>query len=322
MLTFLNFITEATMNATVGNSTAERHKENYLNKGVISSTSFTMNKPHGDIPAGAEVNISGVKNIDGKYHAVVKHKGKTVHVPISKINKPKIGRAGSNPEQAEESHMNDLNDQIEKAKKKSGVKELTIYTSTGRKKVSRVVKAPSTGKQKPKADFVFHNEKGEDTHYVSHKDGSKPQHFQQLGGVTNETNHPTIKKVAKHLAKNHPQGVTGTVSYSLDRSKPENEELVNRAAFGRNFGKERGVENVDEIHQGPMKLVPHPNGKAGHYVLQSNNVISNGRIPHDEEHEVVVNAMHRGDRSNFVPKTRVGIWFKKSRKANQQVSLK
>ena len=314
MLTFLCFISEATMNATVGSDAGEKHKDNYLNKKVISSTTFTMNKAHEHIPAGAEVNISGVKNIGGKYHAVITHKGKTTYVPISKINKPKIGRAGSNPAKAEEDHLTDLNNQIDKAKKESGSKEITVYTAHGPVSISHAEKVPGT----PKADFVLKNKKGESQRFISHKDGSSVKDFQQFGGVSKFKDHPIVKKFASILKKKHPEGVSGeTVGMKLDSSNPEHKSFIQRAMYGHGYGDMTfHQDNVHEIHQGPMKLVPHPNGKKGHYILQSNHTYKNGEVPKDMN--MMVYARGDSNRSDLgVNKTRVLVGPESSRKVSK-----
>jgi hypothetical protein len=221
---------------------------------------------------------------------------------------------GSNPNAKEESHLSDLQGQIEKAKKESGSEEITIHTKHGPAKVSHAEKVPGT----PKADFVLKNKAGKAQRFLSHKDGSSVKDFQQFGGVSKYKDHPIVKKFASILKKKHPEGVSGeTVAMKLDTSNPEHKSFIQKAMYGNGHGDETHHENnVHEIHQGPMKLVPHPNGKKGHYILTSNHVYKSGEVPKDMHMMVYA----RGDqkRSDLgINKTRVLIGPQASRKVSK-----
>lgn len=223
---------------------------------------------------------------------------------------------GSNPYAKEEGHLSDLQNQIEKAKKESGSDEITVHTKHGPVKISSAEKVPGT----PKADFALKNKKGEAQTFISHKDGSTVKDFQQFGGVSKFKEHPIVKKFASILKKKHPEGVSGeTVAMKLDSSNPEHKSFIQKAMYGHGHGHGGGSfneNNVHEIHQGPMKLVPHPNGKKGHYILTSNHVYKNGEVPKDMSMMVYA----RGDKKRSdlgVNKTRVLIGPEASRKVSK-----
>ena len=317
MLSFLSFLTEAQqMKPNVGHEEAERHVKNYLNKEVTSSRSFTLGKKHEHLPVGSTIKVHGVKNIGGIYHAVASDKsGKKLHIPINKINKPQVGRAGRHGDEKEREHLTNLQNHIKKAKKESGMDEITIHTEHGPVKVSSAEKAAS---KSAKADFVLKNKAGQGVRFISHKDGSTVKDFQQFGGVSAHKDHPIVKKFQSTLQKHHPKGVSGqTVATRIDSSKPEHKNFIQKSMYGNGFGDSTFHENnVHEIHQGPMRLEPHPNGKKGHYVLKSTHVYKNGKVPSGVNMMIYARADKK--RSDLgIHKTRVLVGPEASRKVSK-----
>lgn len=315
MLSFLSFLSEAKMKARVGEPNAERHVQNYLNKDVIKGRKFSLARDHEHLSAGSEVSVHGVKKIDGIYHAVVsKNNGKKIAVPINKINKPKVGRAGGSGTAAEDQHIANLQKHIERAKKESGMDEITVHTEHGPVKVSSAEKIAGT----PKADFALKNSAGQKVRFISHKDGSTVKDFQQFGGVSKFKDHPIVKKFQSILQKQHPKGVSGeTVGMRLDSSNQQHKSFIQKAMYGHGHGDSTFHENnVHEIHQGPMRLEPHPNGKRGHFILKSNHVYKNGKVPSNMN--MMVYARGDQNRSDLgINKTRVLVGPEASRKVSR-----
>lgn len=140
--------------------------------------------------------------------------------------------------------------------------------------VNSLEKEDSTihGRQ-PKSDFVFKNSQGKNLLYISHKKGTTAGEFSQYGGVStisgNEIdalliyNHSQVQKYLNKLyilysdaisaspqIKNNPFDKTGKLTkalYSLDLTE---QDLVNMAVYGPNYGKAFGPSNVHLIGQG------------------------------------------------------------------------
>lgn len=144
----------------------------------------------------------------------------------------------------------------------------------------------------PKADIAIVDDQNNPVAWVSLKDGTSPKSFGQWGGVDHLGKDPEvatfINNLNAHFGNEFPRGPT----YGVEINNPRLKALT---CFGKAFGGEPGVSNVDLILQG------HPvvkKGSKGEFVLDGSHVWANGEIP-SGEYEPVLMVRFSSDRSNF-----------------------
>lgn len=174
--------------------------------------------------------------------------------------------------------------------------------------VSDIISTPQTTRRAPKADFSLLDENQKQVGWISHKAGSKPTDFQQYGGLSDEafSSNPEVKKFMDDVIKRYPKGLpSGT---SLMR-KAKNKDVILKSVFGTDYGKQPGIQNVDEFHQGSMKLK-----KSGQsYTIESTHKGTNGEIPKGGGYDCIYFARYTTDRGaniagKFLGNARVGVF--------------
>lgn len=161
----------------------------------------------------------------------------------------------------------------------------------------------------PKADFYLLNTKGEQVGWISHKDdkGKGPKDFQQYGGLTEGgfyKNNAEVQSFVSKIKELYPHGLPPKTSvYRKNISK----KLQQTAIWGKDYGKSRGLQNVDEFHQGEMKIVPTAGKK---FKIISKHYDTNGNVPKvGSGYEGVLHARHTKASTNYGLKTtRMGIF--------------
>ena len=230
----------------------------------------------------------------------------SVSYPKDFFKTPEFGGKGIGfGTQAEDRELSQLRKHIESAmeKEQSGVLQMIVGKRTVT--VAGVESTPGV----PKSDFHLLDDKGNEVAWISHKDGRRPQDFQQYGGLTNAIfkNHPEVTKFMEDLKKKYPDGLpprTSVMRLVKDR------KLANQSVWGVDFGKTRGRNNVDEFHQGPMTL-----RKVGQkYKIVSNHYDTNGSVPTDG-YACIFFARYTTDRGAniaglFMPNARIGVFPK------------
>ena len=189
------------------------------------------------------------------------------------------------------------------AKAKTGALDMIVGGRTI--EVAGVGQPPGT----PKADFYLLNTKGEQVGWLSHKDykGKGPKDFQQYGGLTEAGFYKNNKEVQSFVSKIkelYPDGLPPKTSvYRKNISK----RLQQTAIWGKDFGKARGLQNVDEFHQGEMKIVPAPGKK---FKIISKHYDTNGNVPKvGSGYEGVLHARHTKAAANYgIKTTRMGVF--------------
>ena len=188
--------------------------------------------------------------------------------------------------------------------------ELYFMLDIGGKKVkcTDCITVPAPPGRAPKADFAIVDPEGTQVAWISHKDGSKPQDFQQYGGLSNSvfSSNREVKKFMTDLLKLYPKGLESGISIQRpckDRS------VIMQSVYGVDFGRARGINNVDEFHQGPMGL-----SKMGeYYKIKSNHSGKNGDALKGAGYEPIYFARFTTDRGAniagvFVGKARIGVF--------------
>lgn len=159
----------------------------------------------------------------------------------------------------------------------------------------------------PKSDFSILDENGNEVGWLSHKAGSKASDFQQYGGLSDAafSNNREVKKFMKDCIARYPKGLPSGVSlYRFVKDK----NVIMFSVYGTDFGKKPNAQNVDEFHQGDVKVV-----KSGlTYMLSSTHKGINGDIPKGE-YQCIYFARYTSDRGarvagEFLPNARVGVF--------------
>lgn len=143
-----------------------------------------------------------------------------------------------------------------------------------------------------KADAQVIDENGTPVAWISLKDGTGPRGFGQWGGVNHLGRDPEIMKFVQDLKSKVgpeiPRGPTYGAPITNDRLKA-------LTCFGKNFGGESGISNVDLILQGHPTL---KKGTRGSYVITGAHSWHNGDVP-TGEYEPVLTARFAPDRNDF-----------------------
>ena len=138
-----------------------------------------------------------------------------------------------------------------------------------------VAKTIQTGSKEPKSDFSIIGENGKEVAWISHKAGTKPSDFQQYGGLTNSafSRMTEITEFVDKVKELYPDAMTPGVTLYRKINSPK---IINMSVYGIDFGNTiRNNDNIDEIHQGFMRLVKNGN----YYSIESSHKGINGEIP-------------------------------------------
>jgi hypothetical protein len=173
-----------------------------------------------------------------------------------------------------------------------------------------IISTPQRGRRAPKSDFSIVNATGEEVAWLSHKAGTKPSQFQQYGGLSDSafSENPDVKQFVMDLKKLYPNGLErGNSAYRPCKDV----SIINMSVYGTAFGGEPAAENVDEFHQGTLKLKKLP-GNATYEIISSHKG-SNGSILDSGGYEPIYYARYTGDRGarvagEFIENARIGVF--------------
>ena len=202
----------------------------------------------------------------------------------------------------------------------------------------------NAGPAKAKADFIIIDENGKEIGYISYKAGSTPGDFQQYSGISEKGyggeiyNNPEVKRFRERIINE------GWDTISKDNGKNKKSvyikikvgtALKNRAVFGKDFRRSKGINNVDFFAQGNPKL-----DDRGNTVILSfpTKLIENGKVnklngdydpviaARKGEQSRVITADISDDRGNIFRikerNVRGGIWAEGHMKARDSRELK
>ena len=230
------------------------------------------------------------------------------------VKTPEFGGKGEGASTAkEDAALMSLREQIKAAKKKEGSATINIRIGTKVYKVADAESTPGT----PKSDFHLLDNEGREVAWISHKDGSQPNDFQQWGGMTEDGEpkifaHPETQKFIKDMLKLYPKGLPSATTVAR---KIKSQALKNMAVYGNGYGGDFSRQNVTLMLQGSVQL--SKNGSS--YKITATHTHVNGEDM-GGGYEPVFMAIYKGDRNNFGLKgTRVGISPLASRKIKGMV---
>jgi hypothetical protein len=186
-------------------------------------------------------------------------------ITFGKIKKTKEfgGEPAGNRERIEQVQIQEISDQLERAKAGSTFINLIVGDRTVN--AASVEKTPGQAK----SDMTILDETGKSVAWVSLKG-----HRFRWGGWTHLKDNPEISAWIKRIISETGNTLDPGQSYGLHIS----ENLANRIIYGKNFGStERGVSNVDCVLVGDPKI----NSSAEGFILTSSTVYKNGDSPKD-----------------------------------------
>ncbi len=164
-----------------------------------------------------------------------------------------------------------------------------VYTD-----IVKLEKTPGT----PKSDFHFVDIKGNEVIWLSHKNGSKPSHFQQYSGLTEKEiiSHPEVQSFIENVRASYTD-----IPKAVTIARPINDEnLRHKAVYGADYSKENwfwcnyGRQNVHAIIQGKFDLQSTP---YGYYILSGK--ITTNSIEMKDGYKPMMMCYYRGDRNQF-----------------------
>ena len=220
-----------------------------------------------------------------------------------------------NPKAKEEEQIKLVREQLEKIKEKIGSDFIKLRVGSNTYEVIDVEDTPGT----PKSDMNFIGRNGVKLGFCSLKSGVTARSIQQWGG-TSVSREPTIAadpevqafvKTAKEMfPKEIPQGTTVAREIS-------DQKLRMQGIYGSGYGGSIGVNNVDVLLQGTVKI--NAINSTEYKITGSAMTHSNGStLP--PEYQPVLMAIYKGDRSDYgIKNARINLYSKSGRKKRQMV---
>lgn len=218
------------------------------------------------------------------------------------------GKGAGSGTVAEDRNLKIFRAEIQKVLEKTGEMYLMLDIGNRKVKCADCITVPSPPGRAPKADFAIIDPEGNQVAWISHKDGSKPQDFQQYGGLSGPefASSSEVKKFMTDLAKLYPKGLDSGISV---QRPVKDTKVIMKSVYGINFGGSRGINNVDEFHQGSMTL----NKLGDSYKIKSVHSGKNGTALKGAGYEPIYFARYTTDRGAnaaglFVGKARIGVF--------------
>lgn len=124
-----------------------------------------------------------------------------------------------------------------------------------------------------KSDFTCLDKFGNPVAWISHKDGSKPCHFQQWSGISKREerihNNSETQSFIEELLHIYPDGVSNTRTHAR---KISNTVIKMLSVYGSEYGSNNSDNNVNLVIQGTPNLL-----KTGNvYTITAHHILNNG----------------------------------------------
>jgi hypothetical protein len=150
-----------------------------------------------------------------------------------------------------------------------------------------------------KADFSL-SLKNEDNLWISHKAGSKPEHFPGWGGMSKRVERVYYNTETLNFFQDVKQIISDNPNYKHFARKIYNEEILNVSMYGKSFGSSFGENNVQMVLQGDITLTP---ANSSVLELKSNFQLKNGDLLSDGYSPFFVAQYSKGNRSEGMEDT-------------------
>ena len=220
-----------------------------------------------------------------------------------------------NPNAKEIIQIKSVREQLEKIKENIGSDFIKLKVGNNTYEVTDVESTPGT----PKSDMNFIGRNGVRLGFCSLKDGATAGAIQQWGGASVSREpliaaHPEVVafvKTAKEMfPKEIPQGTTVAREIS-------DQKLRMQGIYGSGYGGSLGVNNVDVLLQGTVKI--NSINFTEYKITGSAMTHSNGSIL-PPEYQPVLMAIYKGDRSDYgIKNARINLYSKSGRTKRQMI---
>jgi len=229
--------------------------------------------------------------------------------PTDFIKSPEFGGKGAGfGTAAEDRHLSAFQKEINDIMASTGEPTVKLRINGRTVQMAGIISTPQRGRRAPKSDFSIVDAEGNEVAWLSHKDGKKPTDFQQYGGLSDSTfdNNKDLVDFLLKLKEMYPKGMERKTS-AFRPCKDRN--VILKSVFGVDYGKAPGHENVDEFHQGQMKLKK----KGKNYEIVSHHKGVNGDVPKGGGYECIYYARFTSDRGAnvagmFIDNARIGVF--------------
>ena len=220
-----------------------------------------------------------------------------------------------NPTAKEEEQIKLVREQLEKIKEKIGSDFIKLRVGNNTYEVTEVEDTPGT----PKSDMNFIGRNGVRLGFCSLKDGATAGAIQQWGGasVSREpliASHPEVTAFVETARKMFPKEIPQGTTVAREITDPK---LRMQGIYGSGYGGSLGVNNVDVLLQGTVKI--NAINFTEYKITGSAMTHSNGStLP--PEYQPVLMAIYKGDRSDYgIKNARINLYSKSGRTKRQMI---
>ena len=220
-----------------------------------------------------------------------------------------------NPKAKEEEQIKLVREQLEKIKEKIGSDFIKLRVGNNTYEVTEVESTPGT----PKSDMNFIGRNGVRLGFCSLKDGATAGAIQQWGGASVSREpliaaHPEVVAFVKTAREMFPTEIPQGTTVAREISDPK---LRMQGIYGSGYGGSLGVNNVDVLLQGTVKI--NAINFTEYKITGSAMTHSNGStLP--PEYQPVLMAIYKGDRSDYgIKNARINLYSKSGRTKRQMI---
>ena len=220
-----------------------------------------------------------------------------------------------NPNAKEEEQIKLVREQLEKIKQKIGSDFVKLRVGKNTYEVTEVEKTPGT----PKSDMNFIGRNGVRLGFCSLKDGATAGAIQQWGGASVSREpliaaHPEVVAFVKTAREMFPTEIPQGTTVAREIS---DQKLRMQGIYGSGYGGSFGVNNVDVLLQGSVKI--NSINSIEYKITGSAMTHSNGStLP--PEYQPVLMAIYKGDRSDYgIKNARINLYSKSGRTKRQMI---
>ena len=215
----------------------------------------------------------------------------------------------------EDIQIKSVREQLEKIKEKVGSDFIRLKVGNTTYEVTEVESTPGT----PKSDMNFIGRNGVRIGFCSLKDGATAGSIQQWGGasVSREpliASHPEVTAFVKTAREMFPTEIPQGTTVAREITDPK---LRMQGIYGSGYGGSLGVNNVDVLLQGTVKI--NSINFTEYKITGSAMTHSNGStLP--PEYQPVLMAIYKGDRSDYgIKNARINLYSKSGRTKRQMI---
>ena len=215
----------------------------------------------------------------------------------------------------EDLQIRSVREQLEKIKEKIGSDFIKLRVGNNTYEVTEVESTPGT----PKSDMNFIGKNGVRLGFCSLKDGATAGAIQQWGGASVSREpliaaHPEVTAFVKTAREMFPTEIPQGTTVAREITDPK---LRMQGIYGSGYGGSLGVNNVDVLLQGTVKI--NAISPTEYKITGSAMTHSNGStLP--PEYQPVLMAIYKGDRSDYgIKNARINLYSKSGRTKRQMI---